>query len=414
MTRMKWFFLGLVACSIIFSGCRNSTDEGPPPDVTIGALLDLSGPGKTLGKLSKDAIDYAVEQAASEGVNIRVRVADTASDPNRAQAYLQQFINEGIYYVVGPQTSSEARSITSLATRSGVLLVSQGSTASSIANQNDMLCRLVPTDVVESRAVFDLMRDQNINSFVLVGRNDTGNVGLLTSLTNYIKQARLPFRPAIKYDADSNVDFNKVVDQIELAVATASTAVARVGVFIAGYDEVSDLFDAASKSKYLFRSSLGYFGGDGSAQADSIVDNGTAADFASQSAFPSPLLTVPTESFSQAVAVTNAIGGGEPNAFALAAYDATILLQQVFQRNDRVLPLGDALLRSFQAVANGYHGASGTITLNEDCDRASGSYAFWGVCEVNNDYRWTRVGEWAPSASPTSAGTVRYLGCNGN
>jgi ABC-type branched-subunit amino acid transport system substrate-binding protein len=180
---------------------------------------------------------------------------------------------------------------------------------------------------------------------------------------------------------------------------------------VAGYDEVSDLFDAAKESEYLFRSSLGYFGGDGSAQADSIVGNGDAADFASQSGFPSPLLTVSADSASQAMAVTTAIGGDEPNAFALAAYDATILLQQIFTKNNRVLPIGNALLDSFVSVAQGYHGASGIITLNDDCDRASGSYAFWGVCEVDDDYSWMRVGEWNPATDPTAPGSVRYLGC---
>jgi ABC-type branched-subunit amino acid transport system substrate-binding protein len=77
---------------------------------------------------------------------------------------------------------------------------------------------------------------------------------------------------------------------------------------------------------------IALYAGDGSAQVSSITDSSTAADFASQvDALPSALTTVPAENMAEAISITKAMGGQEPNAFALAAYDAVQIIEKASQ-----------------------------------------------------------------------------------
>ena len=55
----------------------------------------------------------------------------------------------GVRIIVGPQSSSEVAAIQPLANAEGVLVVSQGSTASSLAMPNDNVFRFVPNDHIE-------------------------------------------------------------------------------------------------------------------------------------------------------------------------------------------------------------------------------------------------------------------------
>ena len=168
------FFLASTVCSI---GCGGGSSDSDEAAIRIGALLDLSGPGRDLGNLSKGAIEQAIAEAAGRGMSISLRVIDTGSDPARAAEGLQLLVDAGITTVIGPQTSSEARQILPIANASGALIVSTGSTASALSIAKDSLYRLVPTDVVESNAVYELMRARGDTSFVTVSRQDTGNQG---------------------------------------------------------------------------------------------------------------------------------------------------------------------------------------------------------------------------------------------
>jgi branched-chain amino acid transport system substrate-binding protein len=60
--------------------------------------------------------------------------------------------------------------------------VSQGSTASSLAQPDDNVFRFVPTDRVEGRASVDLMKKNGATTIVPMWRNDRGNTGLSESV----------------------------------------------------------------------------------------------------------------------------------------------------------------------------------------------------------------------------------------
>lgn len=403
-------FVLVLNCALLISavgGCGGGSDDSPP-DITVGALLDLSGVGKSLGEETKAAIYQAVDDARTRGVTIAVEVRDSQSDPSAAAAGAQDLINQGITTIIGPQSSSQLAQVLPIANAAGALVISTGSTASSLAISNDAGYRLVPTDKVESSAVFALMNARGRTSIVTVGRADTGNQGLITSLNGYARAAGRSTQPPISYPTSQTSDFGGIAAQVAAAVSAASRGGAsRVGVFIAGFGEVSELLSAMAAEPALRGVAL--YAGDGSAQVSSILDNSVAAEFASQvDALPSALTTIPSENLADAIAITEAMGSKEPNAFALAAYDAVQIVEKASQ-----MGTADSIYARFVQAAKGFQGVTGTIELDSAGDRVSAPYAFWGVCpsDSTGQFEWQQVGTWVPSSPTSQTGVATYEGC---
>src|SRR5262249_57661212 len=159
----RWWPLTIVT---LFVAASLAT-AGPPAgaggttrEIHIGALLSLTGDGATLGTTSKAALEIAAKRwnASPEGQRVKVflDVENTNQEPDQAQAALTRLADKDVPIVIGPQTSSEVAAVSDIAATRGVIVVSQGSTASSLALDDNVL-RFVPTDPVEGRPSVDLM-----------------------------------------------------------------------------------------------------------------------------------------------------------------------------------------------------------------------------------------------------------------
>ena len=157
-----------------------------PREVHIGALLSLTGAGETLGDTSEAALKIAAQRwnDSPQGKKVKVvlDVENTNLEAEQAQAALTRLADKGVRIAIGPQSSSEVAAISEQADARGVLLVSQGSTASSLGLPDDNVYRFVPTDRVEGRASVDLMLKNGATTIVPMWRNDRGNNGLADSV----------------------------------------------------------------------------------------------------------------------------------------------------------------------------------------------------------------------------------------
>ena len=147
------------------------------------------------------------------------------------------------------------------ANAAGLLLVSQGSTASSLAIPGDALYRMVPTDKVESRATVDLMAKQERNYLVTIGRDDAGNQGLITSVTAGVPSSVTVATPSITYPATSTVDTAPIVSAVQSALAsTGAQAGRQPAIYLAGFGEVSSILAALGGANLA--SDVVIYGGD--------------------------------------------------------------------------------------------------------------------------------------------------------
>jgi len=410
----------LVAASLV-TAAPPSGAGGTTREIHIGALLSLTGDGATLGTTSKAALEIAARRwnASPQGKHVKVilDVENTNLEPDQAQAALTRLADADVPIVIGPQSSSEVAAISDTAAARGVLVVSQGSTASSLAQPDDNVFRFVPTDRVEGRASTDLMKKNGATTIVPMWRNDRGNTGLADSVRAAATASGMTVTPGVVYEPDTT-DFGPALadlsSQVQSAVATAGAG--KVGVYAAGFEEVAEVFNAARAVAGL--DGVRWYGGDGSAQTKALVASGPAA-FATSAGVkgdPSPLVALPVDRVKRDANLIAEISKRAKNpadAFTLAAYDAFNVAVRTLANVDPDTLSDTAALRSaFVNTANGTKGVTGTIQLDAAGDRVSTPYAFWSICKgQRGSARWLDTGRWTPAADPTGPGKVAATTC---
>jgi branched-chain amino acid transport system substrate-binding protein len=386
----------------------------------VGALHSITGGGSSLGNTSRAALEVARDrwnrQLAKEHRNLRVEVdiADTGQDPTRAAALFPQLAGQGARIIIGPQSSSEVAAVQGLANQQGVLLVSQGSTASSLAMPNNNVFRFVPNDHVEGRATTDLIAAQGARVVVPMWRNDRGNQGLADSVRAAATAGGIQVTPGFRYEpstTDYTAGLSAVGDQVAQAVHQVGAA--HVAVYLAGFEEVANVLTAALQTPGL--ASVRWYGADGSAQATQLLAPGSAGFANRTGGYPSPLVALPAARAKSDAALIQQIAKrahATPDAFALAAYDAFNVGVTTLMSTGTGVD-GPTLRAAFARTANGYSGVTGTIELDPNGDRASAPYAYWSICAGGGKRpSWGRTGTWMPSAgNPTGPGQVSGGSC---
>src|SRR5690349_20201314 len=192
-TIMKNCFLCLAVCALLFAAITPLRSEQPPLHshrvFKIGVLASLTGgSGNSLGQDTVAALQIAAEQLDAEakankgGYRIHLFVRDTQQDPVKALAAIKDLAKRGVQIIVGPQTSSEVAMIKPFADAHNILVISQGSTASSLSIAGDNIFRFCPNDKREADAIVAFMQHDGIRSIVPLWRNDAGNNGLHDSV----------------------------------------------------------------------------------------------------------------------------------------------------------------------------------------------------------------------------------------
>jgi branched-chain amino acid transport system substrate-binding protein len=393
--------------------------------VRIGALLSLTGDGSTLGNSSKAALQVAAQKwnaqpsSARRNTKVVVDVVNTNLEPAKAVSGLRTLAKRGAHIVVGPQSSSEVSAIKDLAASLGVLVVSQGSTASSLAVPDDNVFRFVPTDHVEGRAITDLIVKNGATTIVPMWRNDAGNQGLADTIRSTAPTQAATVTEGYRYEPDTT-DFTDALEAISAQVdaAVTTSGANHVAVYLGGFEETAKVLAAAKAVPGL--GSVRWYGGDGSAQSTALLDDTAAAEFAETVlGYPSPLVALPEDLATKDQALIKQISKkakAPADAFTLAAYDAfnvaATTLATAGPKAD-----ADALREVFTTAADGYPGVTGTIELDAAGDRTTAPYAFWSICASGSSGnaagppKWVRTGLWQPAADPNAAATLTSDGC---
>jgi len=333
-----------------------------------------------------------------------LKIIDVHGQARAARRGLRRLAAEGVRLVIGPQSSSEVRAVRRAADSLGVVLISQGSTAHSLAIRGDNVFRFVPDDVRESEALVALLQRDGIDAIVRVWRNDAGNAGLASSVRKRFRGVGGSVASGVRYGASVS-DFRPVLDRVRAQIASLrSRGASRVAVYLAGFGEVVRLFRTASGDPLL--ALLPWYGSDGVALNPRLVASAKAAAFAARVGYPNPTLGLDRAAARRSRRVarrTKARLGHRPDAFALSAYDALRVAVKTSVRDGGVDNLG-RLKRAFRRTADGYAGVSGKPALNAAGDRAYGSYDFWSVCVDGASAAWKRT--WSYLATAPGRGRI--------
>ena len=98
-------------------------------EVTIGALLSVTGPAAFLGAPEARTLEMLTEQVNARGGiaghRVRLIVKDTGGSPEKAVSFARQLIDEEkVFAILGPSTSGETMAVKAIAEEARTLLIS--------------------------------------------------------------------------------------------------------------------------------------------------------------------------------------------------------------------------------------------------------------------------------------------------
>src|SRR5215467_599369 len=393
-------FLRVIVCGLLLvaitpAGKVRAADR---PTVKIGVLATLNGSGFSLGRNTVATLRIAAADIANihpqyNPVQFRFLVRDTQHDPTRALNAIQDLHARGVKIIIGPQTSSEVAMIKPFADAHDILVISQGSTASSLAIPGDNILRFSPPDTREAEALVALLQHDGIRAIVPLWRNDAGNNGLHDSVKIRFQAFGGKVASGFRYEpttTDFSAATNSVASQIASLIAGGITPSA-VAVYLAAFDEVVDIFHSAQGNPTL--ENTAWYGSDGVALSAALTGDSSAAGFAASVGYPNPIFGLPDALRHRWQPIANAIEartGIAADAFALSTYDALFVVNLALVHAKPQKNFGN-FKAAFIEEAEHYRGVTGSTALDAAGDRLNGDFDFWAVRLRNGNYTWVRV-----------------------
>jgi branched-chain amino acid transport system substrate-binding protein len=387
---------GLLLLAITLAG---EVRAATPQTVKIGVLATLTGSGFSLGTNTVAALRIAAADIQNihpqyNPVRYRFLVRDTQHDPSRALIAIQDLHARGVKIVIGPQTSSEVAMIKPFADAHGILVISQGSTASSLAIPGDNILRFCPNDRREAEALVALLQHDGVRAIVPLWRNDAGNNGLHDSVQIRFRALGGRVTAGFRYEpttANFSAATNAVASQIGNLIHSGISPSA-IAVYLAAFDEAVDIFHSAQDNPTLANTT--WYGSDGVALSAALTGDSSAAGFAASVGYPNPIFGLPDTLRNRWQPIADQIEartGITPDAFALSAYDALFVVNLALQ-HPKPLKNFDRFKATFIDEASHYRAITGPTTLDAAGDRLNGDFDFWAVRLRNGNYTWVRIG----------------------
>ena len=362
-------------------------------------LVSLTGSWSSLGKNTVAAFRIAAADLGNihpqyRPTRFRFLVRDTRLDPERALDAIRDLDQRGVRIIIGPQSSAEVARIKPYADAHNILVISQGSTASSLAIPGDNILRFCPNDTREAEALVALLQHDGIRAIVPLWRNDAGNNGLHDSVQIRFRAFGGRVAPGFRYEpitTDFSAATNSVASQI-VSLIGGGTNPSAIAVYLAAFDEVVDIFHSAEANPTL--ASTAWYGSDGVALSAALTGDSSAAAFAASVGYPNPIFGLPDSLRNRWQPVANAIEartGITPDAFALSAYDALFVVNLALVHANPQKKF-DKFKTEFVEEADHYRAITGSTTLDAAGDRLNGDFDFWAVRLRKGNYTWIRTG----------------------
>lgn len=392
--KRAWICVALLLVAVAAHGAarRRAVTPKASTEITIGALFSLTGDGATLGQASAAALDLARRDINTElavlqlPFHVTTVVEDTELTPSVAAQKMSALAARGIGIVIGPQSSAEAGAVRQIAQDGGMIVISQGSTASTLAIA-DNLFRLAPNDRLEGAAQATELREAHIDVLVPLWRADAGNTGLRDSTKRSFEAAGGIVTAGASYDP-TTTDYTSVVNAIaaDVRAARAQHSASTIAVYLASFEEAVAIMSLARLDADL--SAVRWFGADGVTQSQAIIDDTNAAAFAASVSFTAPNVGLLESARDRWQPIRDEIAqrvGFVPDALALSVYDAAwVSVLSAIEVDGR----SDVLRESFVRNVQRYFGLTGPTALDAAGDRKIASFDFWTVQIIHGVAQW--------------------------
>lgn len=385
--------ISILAAVIIFistAWCASTSQNSAEKNLTVGALLPLSGDSDNHGISAQMALKVAEKDInrllSNLGRTIRVSVVvkDTGTRRETTLQALKELQAQGIRIMIGPEESQSLAHVREYANENGIILISGSSTAPALAIENDTTFRLAPDDATLAHLLVVMMQRDGIRVLIPLVRRDLWGDDMLKSTKKDFELMAGSMQEAVRYDSMTS-NFSVVLSLLRSRVAEAveSNGTKAVAVYISAFDEIVSIMCQAADDPVL--SNVRWYSNDLSAVA--VSQNQTAAKFAVSTNFLSPVFggkggpkseQIKKEIFNET--------GREASSFAANDYDALWLITYAYL----LAGSDDAedFKLSFPKVAERYRGEFGWMKLNSAGDLQEVPFTIAHLKKDNESFKW--------------------------
>ncbi|MDT7950196.1 MAG: ABC transporter substrate-binding protein [Acetobacteraceae bacterium] len=190
----------IVACSIAAAPAR--------ADLTLGAVLSLTGPGAGLGLPERNTIELLPPTVAGQPVHWVV--LDDASDPTTAVRAARKLIDDNhVDAIIGPSTSPNSLALLDVAGASGTPFVSLAGSSSAIEppeGNRRWAFKLIPSERVATVQIVDRLVRDGAKRLAQIGFANALGDGYINALAAQAKERGIETVADVRYNpADSSV-----------------------------------------------------------------------------------------------------------------------------------------------------------------------------------------------------------------
>jgi len=302
---------------------------GGPKIITIGVIVDLSGPTKEYGKSLKQGIELAAARVNNDpamreqflgGFSLELKYFDSKGTKKGAKLAFLKLNREGISILIGPMSSHAAIAVAPLAQKSETLMLTPTASTPNLSKVGgDFVMRNTSSDIIEAIKMSEACKKIGFR-----------NVAILFQVNEYSTQWASAFRTKFKERKGeiskqrsfkgTEDDFSEVIDKTVSGDPDA--------ILLVGYYEPCSKIIKQIRELETYYPILGPGSFYNQNFHDLIKDYGAGIMFT----FPDydPKSTKPI--VKQFVQEYQAKYNNVPDIFAASAYDSVILLVHAFKR----------------------------------------------------------------------------------
>jgi branched-chain amino acid transport system substrate-binding protein len=173
-----------VSALFLINGCKPNATEN---QITIGAVLPLTGDAAQWGVAAQRGIQIAVDETNAaggvRGSKVQILFEDDQLQPKVGTEAMQKLVNVNkVPAVIGSISSSVTLAIAPIAERNKVVLISPASTSHDITTAGDFIFRTIPTDVYEGGYMAKFaFNERKYRTVAVLAVNAAGTQGMADS-----------------------------------------------------------------------------------------------------------------------------------------------------------------------------------------------------------------------------------------
>lgn len=221
----------LLLCCILLltlsiSGCGKSAtkeqavNSSAKKPIKIGAVLDISGPGSSLGVPARDSIKLWEEQTnANGGINgvpVEVMILDNESDETKSMLAFKKLVGENVVAVVGASQSGTSIAMINSATQEQVPLVSPAASIKIVSPiaERKWVFKTAQNDSVVVAKIIEYLQAKKLNKIAFLSMNNAYGDSGLQEFTAAAKAAGIKIVVREKFGA-TDVDFTPQLSNVK-------------------------------------------------------------------------------------------------------------------------------------------------------------------------------------------------------